>query len=242
MDKSTSVDNPTHLYLIRHGESVPNVRPIMGGMRGDAGLTALGVSQAQRLRDRLASTGEITADALISSTLPRARETAEIIAPALGLPIQFVDEVQEMRPGDADGMNSDEAREKFGWNLPWDVHRPLGPGGESWSSFLLRVHSVLHNISQAYAGKTVVVVCHGGVIDGSLLCLSGVSPLILPPIRFDTINTSITYWQRHPAADSARPWRLMRYNDSTHLNDLRGRPIYGHAQGEQSAVPLPTEG
>ena len=79
------------------------------------------------------------------------------------------------------------------------------------------------------------------MIDGSLLCLSGVSPLILPPLRFDTINTSITYWQRH-STDPMRPWQLMRYNDSTHLNDLRGRPIYGHTQGEQSAVPLPTEG
>ena len=127
MDRS--VDGPTHLYLIRHGESVPNVQPIVGGMRGDAGLTALGISQAQRLRDRLASTGEIAADALIASTLPRARQTAEIIAPALGLPIQFDDEVQEMRPGDADGMNSDEAREKFGWNLPWDVPSSAWPGG-----------------------------------------------------------------------------------------------------------------
>ena len=72
----------THLYLIRHGESVANVQPIVAGMRGDVGLTERGVAQADRLRERLAQ-GEIAADVLIASTLPRARQTAEIIAPAL---------------------------------------------------------------------------------------------------------------------------------------------------------------
>ena len=46
----------TELYLVRHGESVPNVEPVIGGMRGDAGLTPRGREQArlleQRLRDR----------------------------------------------------------------------------------------------------------------------------------------------------------------------------------------------
>ncbi len=94
----------TNLYLIRHGEAVVNVKPIVGDMRGDTGLTPLGVTQAERLRDRLAATGEISADVLIASTMPRARQTAEIIAPALGLPILWDDDVQEMRSGEADGM------------------------------------------------------------------------------------------------------------------------------------------
>jgi len=42
----------THLYLIRHGEAVSNVEPIIGGLRGDGGLTPRGVAQATRLRDR----------------------------------------------------------------------------------------------------------------------------------------------------------------------------------------------
>lgn len=43
----------THLYLIRHGESVANVKPIVAGMKGDVGLTERGIEQAKRLRDRL---------------------------------------------------------------------------------------------------------------------------------------------------------------------------------------------
>src|ERR1700736_4699237 len=109
------MDRPTYLCLIRHGEAVPNVRPIMGGMRGDAGLTPLGVSQAERLRDRLTGTGEICADVLIASPLPRAQQTAKIIAAALQLPILVDDDVQEIRVGEADGMHPDEVRARFGW-------------------------------------------------------------------------------------------------------------------------------
>ncbi|MCA1667135.1 MAG: histidine phosphatase family protein, partial [Thermomicrobia bacterium] len=130
----------THLYLIRHGEAVANVEPIMGGMRGDTGLTPLGVQQAEALRDRLAESGEIAADVLIASTLPRAQQTAEIIAPALGLPIVGEDDVQEMRVGEADALRLDEFARRYGVpDFARDPYRPLATGGESWAQFLLRV-------------------------------------------------------------------------------------------------------
>lgn len=96
----------THLYLIRHGEAITNVEPIIGGMRGDTGLSSLGVRQAEALRDRLTATQEIAADLLIASTLPRARQTAEIVAPAFGLPIVWEDDVQEMRAKPAIGADT----------------------------------------------------------------------------------------------------------------------------------------
>ena len=73
----------TQLYLIRHGESVANVEPIIGGMRGDAGLTDRGREQA-RLLQRLRSE-KLHADQLYASTLPRAWETADYVARALRL-------------------------------------------------------------------------------------------------------------------------------------------------------------
>ncbi len=77
----------THLYIIRHAESVlAHSQHIRDIMTEDA-LTPEGIRQAERLRDRLASTGEIAADALLASTYPRAYQTAEIIAPALQLPV-----------------------------------------------------------------------------------------------------------------------------------------------------------
>src|SRR5262249_22253167 len=74
----------TNLYLIRHADYTFGLED---GKYRDLGLTPLGVKQAELLRDRLATTGEIKADVLIASTMPRARQTAEILAPALGLPV-----------------------------------------------------------------------------------------------------------------------------------------------------------
>lgn len=245
----------THLYLIRHGESWPNVKPIIGGMKGDEGLTPLGVSQAERLRDRLAESREIPADVLIASTLPRARQTAEIIAPALGLPIIFDDDVQELNMGEADGLSHAAFAETFGRpDFQRQPTRPVAPGGESWSSFMLRVATALERIAEEHAGKHVVIVCHGGVIDGSLIYFFGLDGLRLPRVRFSTRNTSITCW--HLLSDETsygQPvpprWRLEYYNDATHLREVGARESISWDEVEaepdsgsdRPAVPLPTE-
>jgi probable phosphoglycerate mutase len=207
----------THFYLIRHAESVLahdlHVRDIMAEDR----LTPEGVKQAERLRDRLATTQEIKADALLASTLPRAYQTAEIIAPALGLPIIPDDDLQEMREGDPGGIYWDEYVEKHG--RPDPLRRPfdvLAPGGENWPRFLLRVASTLYRIADEHEGQTVVLLCHGGIVDGSLICFMGLSTVIRPAVRFQTHNTSITHWER-TQEDGVPRWTLRRYNDALHL-------------------------
>ncbi len=240
----------THLYLIRHGEAVTNVEPIMGGMRGDVGLSPLGVQQAEALRDRLAATQEIAADLFIASTLPRARQTAEIIAPAFGVPIHWEDEVQEMRVGEADGMRLDAFAARYGVpDYERYPYRPLAPGGESWAQFMLRVGTTLHQIADANEGRTVVIVCHGGVIDGAMICFFGLNTHALPAADLHTFNTSITHWERRTRPGKQPRWRLVAYNDVAHLrdvgavehthwDDLRAQPVTG---AEKLAVPLATE-
>lgn len=239
----------TRLYLIRHGEAVVNVEPILGGMRGDVGLTPRGIAQAERLRDRLQRTREIAADVVIASTLPRARQTAEIIAPALGQPLTFDDEVQEVRVGEADGLTVQEAWTRFGKpDFENDPLRALAPGGESWGQFMLRIGQALTRITRTHKGKTIVIVCHGGVIDGSFLFFFGLNTLALPPTYFGTHNTSITQWEQFTYNGSDR-WRLVSYNDATHLRgigvhesirweDISPEPDSG---SDRPAVPLPTE-
>src|SRR5215208_4716571 len=122
----------TNLYLIRHGEAHSNVESVIGGMRGDRGLTERGIAQAQAVCRRLA-TGAIAADVLYASTLPRARLTAEYVAEALKLPIQWDDDLHELRPGDADGMHVEAAREQFESFRRFIIepYTPIAPGGES---------------------------------------------------------------------------------------------------------------
>lgn len=240
----------THLYLIRHGEAVCNVDQDAptAGMNGDLGLTDLGKLQAERLRERLAATGEIVADVLIASTLLRARQTAEIIAPAIGLPITWDDEVQELRVGEIDGV-------------PWraiahtvpdfraEPFRPLSPGGENWPQFVLRVATALERIAREHEGKTIVVVCHGGVIDSSFVIFSGLSSVVFPSLDLATRNTSITHWERRAENGQPPRWRLRVYNDDLHVRDIgaeerirwpRANPT-ATGGAEEPAVPLPTE-
>lgn len=239
-------ERETNLYLIRHGQAVANVEPIIGGMKGDTGLTDLGVAQAERLRERLAATGEIRADALLASSLPRARQTAEIIAPALDLPVQLDDDLHELRPGDeGDGLSYQAYWARYGRvDLEAEPLRPIGLGGESWGQFTLRVGTALDRIAGAHSGRTVVIVCHGGVIDVSFLFFFGMPTLRMPPAGFLTHNTSITHWRQEPG----RRWRLLRYNDDAHLNGLsEGKRLDWSSVAPEAertdppAAPLPTE-
>ena len=75
------------LFLVRHGDAHAGFGGVIGGRMGCTGLTDLGRRQAEALRDHLARSGRIKADVLIVSELPRAIETAQIIAPGLGLQI-----------------------------------------------------------------------------------------------------------------------------------------------------------
>ncbi len=229
----------TNLYLIRHGEAFGNVEPIITGMKADKGLTPRGVAQAERLRDRLAL-GELAADVLIASTLPRARQTAEIIRPALGLPIILDDDVQELMIGEADGMTNQAAWAKFGQpDFDRQPLRPIAPGGESWGEFTLRVSRALTRITAEHVGKSIVVVCHGGVIDCSFVHFFHMPGLVLPPTDFHTRNTSLTHWERVNRRDR-QLWRLNSYNDITHLHDI-GAVESLRWEDTHPASPVPTE-
>jgi probable phosphoglycerate mutase len=230
----------THLYLIRHGEAYSNVEHdgngTVPGLRGDKGLTPRGRAQAERLRDRLAQTGEIHADALLASTLPRAWQTAEVIAPALGLPLIPDDDLQEMRSGDeVDGMMERELRERY--IIPDYRETPyarLAPGAENWGEFVLRVGATLDRVRREYENKTVALVTHGGIVDVSILVFFKLHTLRVPPFALYTHNTSITEWELeqaggwHASADGegASRWRLVRYNDDYHIRELpdQGNP------------------
>ena len=215
----------TRLVLVRHGEAQCHVEQVVGGTKGCSGLSDLGRRQADALRRRLARTGELDgADVLYASTLPRAVETAEAIAPALGNPAVKQDEdLCELDPGEADGITWEEFRERYTWAgeaaaTSATVYRPMAPGAESWARFSERVGAALHRLADDHTGQTVVVACHGGVIMGSFHAF-GQLPLVYR-FLFDIDNTSLTEWRRHPAGSSEQRWTLTRFNDAAHLADL----------------------
>ncbi len=206
----------TRLILVRHGESNATVRRSIGGPRTCDGLSDLGRIQAERLRDRLAATREIVADALYSSDYPRARHTAEVIADALGRPVVVDPDWGEHDPGpESDGLTFEEFVARNGmpdWEA--DVDAELFPSGETVRQFHDRIDGALRRALTAHHGGCVVVVCHGGVIDAVMR-----TALQAPPRGgFDlfTKNTSLT----ELLVVRENRWRLERYNDASHLAGL----------------------
>jgi probable phosphoglycerate mutase len=190
---------------------------VVGGPRGDTGLTPRGALQAARLRDRLAH-GEIRADLLLASSLPRAAATAAILAPALGLPVTLDDELQELRPGEADGLTLEEAMRSFGLpDFEGAPDRPVSPGGESWAAFMTRVGRALDRVVAEHAGQTVVMVTHGGFVDGAFVHFLGLGKGQYLPATFATRHASITRWERRERWDGRVAWRLLGFNDDAHL-------------------------
>jgi probable phosphoglycerate mutase len=193
----------------------------VAGSRTCAGLSPLGFEQAARLRDRLAAGHEPHIDHFLTSPIQRARETAEVVNEAVKLPLDVDEELEEHRPGDqADGMTFDDIIAAWG-PPPVDgvVYEPYLPGGESLAAFHFRIGSALHRVVQRNLGRTVLVSCHGGVVDVAMRQLLGL------PTRgaFDlwTLNTSITeFAANHDAGVVPGRWRLVRYNDSAHLAGL----------------------
>jgi probable phosphoglycerate mutase len=220
---------PTRLILIRHGESRSTVDRVVGGHEGCTGLSERGRHQAEALRDRLARTGELgESPVLLTSVLPRAIETAEIIAPAFGgITAEQRCELCEIHPGEADGITWDEFEERYrpGGRASISPYSPAAPGSESWAEFFLRVGTALRRSADEHTGRTVVIVCHGGVIEGSFVSL-GNQPL-RRGFELTIENTSITEWLRPPDGTGVTfgpvpfagevRWRLVRFNDSAHL-------------------------
>lgn len=211
----------TDLYIIRHGEAFSNVDGTLGGPKGDKGLTERGFAQARALGKRL-ERGEIVADVLYASTLLRAYQTAEFVAGALGLPITPDDGLQELYPGEADGMHISAAREQYPQfdRFLHEIYTPLTPGGESWGSFQMRVAATLERITQAYKDQKIVAVAHGGVIEVSFLHLLGLAPQARTRFSFHARNTAITHWRHTEAYGGREEWQLIRHNDDRHLDEL----------------------
>ena len=203
------------LILVRHGESEHTMRDVIGGPLGCTGLTERGRQQARALRDRLIADGAYRdCGALLSSPVPRARETASILLDAL--PIEKVEEdcgLCEIHPGEADGLAWEAYRARYGaFDLQAQPDRPFSPGGESWRDLIDRVEDTLERFAARFDGRTVVAVSHAGFIVVSFLSLFAI-PVTGRRARLEPSHASLTEWQ---VANGV--WNLVCYNDVHHLN------------------------
>ncbi len=150
----------TVIHLVRHGVTDWNNEGRVQG-RSDLPLTAEGVRQAQAVAERLAAEGW---DAIYSSPLKRAAQTAGIIARRMGHS-QVVTDVRlvEREMGAAEGMYDMDL--PMLWpGVPWDAI----PGMEPRPAVAARAHEALREIAGRHAGGRVICVSHGSLIRAFL--------------------------------------------------------------------------
>jgi broad specificity phosphatase PhoE len=150
----------TTLLLVRHGETDWNREGRWQG-HSDTHLNEIGRAQAERVAGELDGV-----DVVYSSDLARARETAEIIARRLDLPVRLDPRLRERSFGAWEGLTAAEIEGDFrDAHLRWRAGG--GPGAddaEPFDAFGQRVREALRDILGRHPDETVLVVAHGGSI------------------------------------------------------------------------------
>lgn len=184
----------TTLHFVRHGETEYNRQRIVQGRGIDAALNLTGCAQAAAIAQRLA---EVPLDAIYTSILRRAIETAEKIATLQEtVPVHQLDDLQEMAWGIYEGqpaspetraafadMNARWRRGEFGFRVE---------GGESILDVQERGQRALDHIVAQHPGETVLVVTHGRflrVILSTLLDEYGLTRMHEIPHSNTALNT-----------------------------------------------------
>lgn len=151
----------TTILIARHGQSDWNEEKRWQG-HADRPLTERGRQQAQALADRLA---HIELDAVYSSDLQRARDTAAVVAESQGLELQQLSELREVDVGSWSGLTRAEAEERFPEGFArWRDGYPGWKDGETYEAMTDRVLRAVDAIAVEHEGNRVLVVSHGGPI------------------------------------------------------------------------------
>jgi probable phosphoglycerate mutase len=160
--------DPTTTILLRHGDTRLSPEHRFSGQR-DLPLSASGTRQAKAAASRLAAGASI--DAMISSPLRRAVDTAAIAGAELGLTTAIDDDLRETDFGEWEGFTLAEIQQRWPEAVAlWrnDPEQPP-PGGESFADVARRVNRARERLLRDYSGQTVLVVSHISPIK-ILLC------------------------------------------------------------------------
>lgn len=162
----------TTIFLARHGESDWNVAKRFQG-HSDRPLTERGRQQAQALADLVASE-EI--DAVYTSPLSRARETAEIVTARTGLEPVALPELREVDTGSWSGLSRADVEARFPEGFTrWRSGGSGWEDGESYEEMAERVIGALRTIAEDHPDGRVLIISHGGPIRAIHAAAEGVA-------------------------------------------------------------------
>ena len=154
----------TRILAIRHGETPWNRERRYQGQE-DVPLNEAGLAQARSIAAALAGTA---IDAIYTSDLARATQTAAELAQVRAMPMLVDSDLREQHFGVFQGLTGEEIAQRWPEaSASW--HRreaDFGPsGGETRNAFSQRCVQAIERIALTHEGKTIAIVCHGGVLD-----------------------------------------------------------------------------
>jgi probable phosphoglycerate mutase len=199
----------TVTHLLRHGQTEHTPERRYSG-RNDLPLSLTGHAEAEAAAARAADLG---IEVVVASPLRRTRETAEIVAATLGLPVTLDKDLVELDFGDLEGLTFAEAQQKH----PLAARRFMtdisvaAPGGESIADVGTRVARARRRILAEYAGRTVLVVSHVTPIKLFLAAGLGVGDEVVHRVFLEAASLCTVTW----SSDGRTSVRVV--NDTSHL-------------------------
>lgn len=166
----------TEIWLVRHGQTDWNLRGIYQG-QSDIPLNETGIAQARALAATLNGT---RFDAIYSSDLARALQTASLIAAVLGLPVNPDPRLREINQGVWEGQTIDAVRQKYQPDFspnPKYISTPRAEGAESLEQVIRRVVAAANEYHQRHNGGRVLLSTHG-LSAAALYAVASQIPLV----------------------------------------------------------------
>lgn len=220
----------TRIVAVRHGETVWNAEMRMQGQL-DTALSERGRRQAARAAEALVGEG---IEAIVSSDLVRAFDTAAAIADSVGLPVATDPGLRERSFGMFQGYTYAEIDALWPTEaVRWRRHDPeFAPdGGESLVDFNARAVAAVTAIATRARGRSILVVTHGGVLDCLYRAASGLG--LDAPRSWELGNAAI-----NRLLFTGERFTLVGWSDTSHLE---GGTLDDASEGDCPTVPRAAE-
>ena len=205
---SHNLEDIYQFTLLRHGESEGNVKGILQGQL-DYPLTEHGQKQVEILAKHWSADGT-RFDKIITSSLQRAYQTAQIISEKLQVPVESNPAWIEFDWGQLNGLTGDEINQRQ--DIPWDnLYAKIGGDGESRWEVFLRASRNVQDLMNLPPGRFLVV-AHGAILSRFIFAILGIAPQNQMHIAFK--NTATANLRFLP---KKHLWVLDDLNNYTHL-------------------------
>jgi len=196
------------VFLCRHGETEHNCTDTIQG-QSKSEMTQKGIEQAEKLRERFE---DENIDSFYSSSMHRARKTAEIVADPHEADISFSKKLKEICRAEFEGESFEELIEEIESSDTED-HLWKPEGGENLKELKERATSFLGQLTENHGDETILVVSHSGTISAALVGLISHSARESWRIRQENCCVNKVSWSKD------RGWMIDSVNETWHLED-----------------------